>query len=105
MLLKGSISFSNGKLKCVVKVTYKRKVLGYASRKIFGSLLYTLAQNASPNIMYAISSKDLKLCCMFSTRGILQDGLEDFLIFHIYYLQSQFEPQLIYSKAISSVLR
>ena len=30
--------------------------------------------------------------------------LEDISIFHIYHLQSQFEPHLIYSKAILSVL-
>ena len=30
--------------------------------------------------------------------------LEDISIFHIYHFQSQFEPHLIYSKAILSVL-
>ena len=31
------------------------------------------------------------------TRGILPDGFEDISIFHIYHLQSQFEPRLIYN--------
>ena len=31
---------------------------------MFDSVLYTLDLNASPNIMHAISSKDLKFCCI-----------------------------------------
>ena len=50
--------------------------------------------------MPAISGKDLKFYCIC----FLKDGLQDIPIFHIYHVQSQFEPRLTYSKAISSIL-
>ena len=77
MLLKGSISFSNRKFKYVIKANTCES-----------------ASKRRPSVS-AVS---------VFTRDILQDGLEDIPIYHIYDLQPQFELQLTYSKAISSVL-
>ena len=90
----------------LVAAVYRERESGANTpRKMFCSVHYTLASNASLSIMLAISSKDLKFCYIcFFIRGTLKDGLEDIPIYYIYHLQSQFEPRSFYSKAISLVL-
>ena len=81
----------------LVAVVFERKGSGGNALEImFDSVLYTLALNASLNVMHAIRAKGLKFCsiCVFY-KSHPSRTLRRHSIVHIYQLQSQFESRLI----------